>query len=122
VMHKGISGQCNLVKWRKDELPIETQQSKKKKGKSKNLNASELQLLGFLPGVVWIAKVPIGGSLQILRFLEVKLADYKAISARLRLIVWKTHSPMTPGRRSQFLRMISTSSSSDFLPVPYEST
>jgi hypothetical protein len=65
----------------------ETQQSN---SNSKILNASELQLLGFLPGVVWVAKVPIRGSLQVLRFLEVKLADCKA-SARLGLKYGNTH-------------------------------
>ena len=67
------------------------------KGKSKILNASELQLLGLLPSVVWVAKVPIGGSLQILRFLEVKLADYKA-SARLSL---KYGNTLTDDSRSE---------------------
>jgi len=41
--------------------------------------------------------VPIGGSLQILRFLEVKLADYKA-SARLGL---KYGNTLTDDSRSE---------------------
>jgi len=32
-------------------------------------NASEDELLGLLPGIIWVAKVAVGGSLEVLRLL-----------------------------------------------------
>lgn len=84
----------------------------------------EVELLGLLPGVGGVTEVTVRGGLVVDGLLQVELLD---CICQLRVPITlqdnpREYLPITPGRRSKFCRTISTSSSSDFLPVPYEST
>lgn len=87
---------------------------------------SKGELFRLLPCVIGVSKVPVRRSLEVLRLLEVELLDCgrRRMMSACACVGCKHENdvPMTPGLRSQFLRMISTISSSVFLPVPYVST
>jgi hypothetical protein len=75
-------------------------------------------LLRVLPSELRATEVTVASSFVVDRLLEVKLLDYGSIRERALRECQEIHIPITPGRRSQFFWMISTISSSDFLPVP----
>ena len=59
--------------------------------RSRKVSGSELELLGFLPGVIRVTEVTVGCSLEVLGFLEVQLPYCKNVSPGRQLESIQTH-------------------------------